>query len=106
MKKLATNRKLGRTTDIRMAMLKNLTTDLLVHGKIETTETRAKEVRKCFDKMVTYGKSGSLVSRRLALAFLHHDNECVKKVFNAIKSPLYSFTIIFIISYYFQICIA
>ena len=44
--------------------------------------TLEKEVRKCFDKMVTYGKSGSLVSRRLALAFLHNDNEVVQKVFN------------------------
>ena len=43
--KLATNRKLGRTTDIRMAMLKNLTTDLLVYGKVETTLPRAKEVK-------------------------------------------------------------
>ena len=42
---MATNRKLGRTTDIRMAMLKNLTTDLLVYGKVETTLPRAKEVK-------------------------------------------------------------
>ena len=42
---MATNRKLGRTTDIRMAMLKNLTTDLIMHGKVETTLARAKEVK-------------------------------------------------------------
>ena len=42
---MATNRKLGRTTDIRMAMLKTLTTDLIMHGKIETTLPRAKEVK-------------------------------------------------------------
>ena len=41
---MATNRKLGRTTDIRTSMLRTLTTDLLLHGKIETTEARAKEV--------------------------------------------------------------
>ena len=45
MKKLATNRKLGRTTDIRVAMLKTLTTDLILNGKIETTEARDKEVK-------------------------------------------------------------
>ena len=53
MKKLATNRKLGRTTDIRMAMLKNLTTDLLVHGKIETTLPRAKEVKSIADSIIS-----------------------------------------------------
>ena len=54
-KKLATNRKLGRTTDIRMAMLKNLTTDLLVHGKVETTLPRAKEVKAIADSLISLG---------------------------------------------------
>ena len=81
-------RKLGRETRHRRSMLATLTKQLIINEKIETTETRAKEVRKCFDKMVTYGKSGSLVSRRLALAFLHNDNECVKKVFNEL-APRY-----------------
>ena len=53
MNKLATNRKLGRTTDIRMAMLKNLTTDLLVHGKVETTLPRAKEVKAIADSLIS-----------------------------------------------------
>ena len=53
MKKLATNRKLGRTTDIRMAMLKNLTTDLLVYGKVETTLPRAKEVKSIVDSLIS-----------------------------------------------------
>ncbi len=52
MRKLATNRKLGRTTDIRMAMLKTLTTDLILHGKIETTEARAKEVKSIADSLI------------------------------------------------------
>ncbi len=52
MKKLATNRKLGRTTDIRNAMLKNLSTDLLVHGKVETTLSRAKEVKSIADSLI------------------------------------------------------
>ena len=49
---MATNRKLGRTTDIRLAMLKTLTTDLILHGKIETTETRAKEVKSIADSLI------------------------------------------------------
>ena len=68
-------------------MLANLTKDVIKNGKIVTTETRAKEVRKSFDKMVTYGKKGTLVSRRLALAFLHNDKKAVDKVLNDIKRP-------------------
>ena len=81
-------RKLGVTNKHRRSMLATLTKQLIINERIETTETRAKEVRKCFDKMVTYGKSGSLVSRRLALAFLHNDNDCVQKVFNEL-APRY-----------------
>ena len=75
-------RKLGRTNKHRRSMLANLTKDVIMNGKIETTETRAKEVRKFVDKMISYGKDGSLVARRKALAFVHNDNEVVKKVFN------------------------
>ena len=53
-----------------------------MNGYVVTTEARAKEVRKFVDKMITYGKDGSLVARRKALAFLHNDNEVVSKVFN------------------------
>lgn len=81
-------RKLGVTNKHRRSMLASLTKQLIINERIETTETRAKEVRKCFDKMVIYGKSGSLVSRRLALAFLHNDNACVQKVFNEL-APRY-----------------
>ena len=49
---MAKNRKLGRTTDQRLAMLRGLTTDLLLHGKIETTEARAKEVKAIADSLV------------------------------------------------------
>ena len=49
---MATNRKLGRTTDIRMSMLRTLTTDLLLHGKVETTEARAKEVKAIADSLI------------------------------------------------------
>ena len=75
-------RKLGRTNKHRRSMLANLTKDVIMNERIETTETRAKEVRKFVDKMITYGKKGTLVSRRKALAFLHNDNEVVSKVFN------------------------
>ena len=50
---MATNRKLGRTTDIRMAMLKTLTTDLIMHGKVETTLARAKEVKAIADSIIS-----------------------------------------------------
>ena len=75
-------RKLGRDNKHRRSMLANLTKAVIMNERIETTETRAKEVRKFVDKMITYGKKGDLVSRRLALAFLHNDTECVNKVFN------------------------
>ena len=82
-------RKLGSTNKHRRSMLANLTKDLIMNERIETTETRAKEVRKFVDKMITYGKNGSLVSRRKALAFLHNDNEAVKKVFDVL-APRYA----------------
>ena len=50
---MATNRKLGRTTDIRTSMLRTLTTDLLLHGKVETTEARAKEVKAIADSLIS-----------------------------------------------------
>ena len=82
-------RKLGVDNKHRRSMLANLTRDVIMKGSVVTTETRAKEVRKFVDKMITYGKDGSLVSRRAALAFLHNDNEAVKKVFNEL-APSYA----------------
>lgn len=75
-------RKLGRTNKHRRSMLANLTKDLINNERIETTETRAKEARKFVDKMITYGKDGSLGARRRALAFLQNDADTVKKVFD------------------------
>ena len=63
-------RKLGRTSAHRKSMLRNLTTDLIVNGRIVTTETRAKEVRKTAEKMITLGEKGDLASRRRAAAFM------------------------------------
>ena len=65
-------RKLGRTSSQRKALLRDLTTDLIVNGSIKTTEARAKEVRKTADKMITLAKRGDLASRRQAAAFLRN----------------------------------
>ena len=75
-------RKLGRDNKHRRSMLATLTKQVVNSESITTTETRAKEVRKSVDKMITYGKKGDLVSRRKALAFLHNDTETVNKIFN------------------------
>lgn len=63
-------RKLGRTSAHRKAMLRNLVTALIVHGRIETTVTRAKEVRSLAEKMITFGKKGDLSARRNAARFM------------------------------------
>ena len=73
-------RKLGVDNKHRRSMRANLTISLIMNEKIETTEARAKETRKAVEKMITYGKNGSLVSRRKALAFLMNNKEAVKKV--------------------------
>ena len=59
-------RKLGRTSDQRKAMLRDLATSLIVSERIETTEARAKEVRSVVEKLITLGKKGDLASRRQA----------------------------------------
>ena len=75
-------RKLGVSNKHRRSMLATLTKQLIMNERIETTDTRAKELRKSVDKMITLGKRGDLVSRRNALAFLHNDTEVVEKIFN------------------------
>ena len=75
-------RKLGVDNKHRRSMLATLTKQVVNNESITTTETRAKEVRKTVDKMITYGKKGDLTSRRKALAFLHNDVETVNKIFN------------------------
>ena len=71
-------RKLGRPTAHRMAMLRGMVTLLLENGSIETTVTRAKEVKALADKMITLGKKNTLASRRDAYAFITKE-EVVKK---------------------------
>ncbi|HDR5958865.1 TPA: 50S ribosomal protein L17 [Bacillus anthracis] len=62
-------RKLGRTSAQRKAMLRDLATDLIINERIQTTETRAKELRSVVEKMITLGKRGDLHARRQAAAF-------------------------------------
>ena len=88
-------RKLGRTSSQRKAMLRDLTTDLLINESIVTTEARAKEIRKTVEKMITLGKRGDLHARRQAAAVLHNvvDAEtgktAVQKLFDDI-APRYA----------------
>ena len=66
-------RKLGRTSSQRKAMLRDLTTDLIINESIVTTEARAKEIRKTVEKMITLGKRGDLHARRQAAAFVRNE---------------------------------
>ena len=80
-------RKLGRTTAHRKAMLRGMVTLLLENGQVETTLTRAKEVRSVAEKMITLGKKNTLASRRAALAYITKE-DVVTKVFSEL-APLY-----------------
>jgi len=84
-------RKLGRTTSTRMALLRNLATDLIIHERLETTEAKAKELRPVVEKMITLGKRGDLNARRQAAAFLYNketeeDNNVIQKLFDDIAT--------------------
>ncbi|MDE5860288.1 MAG: 50S ribosomal protein L17 [Oscillospiraceae bacterium] len=81
-------RKLGRTSDHRKAMLRAMVTYLLENGKIETTVTRAKEVRSMTEKMITTAKTNDLHSKRQVLAYVTKE-DVVKKLFDEI-APKYS----------------
>ena len=65
-----TNRKFGRETNQRAALLKSLARSLVLRGRIQTTEAKAKEIRPLVEKMVTRGKKDTLVSRRMLVAAL------------------------------------
>ncbi|WML42606.1 50S ribosomal protein L17 [Neobacillus sp. PS3-40] len=66
-------RKLGRTSAQRKAMLRDLTTDLIINERIQTTETRAKEIRGTVEKMITLGKQGDLHARRQAASYVRNE---------------------------------
>ncbi len=80
-------RKLGRTSDHRNAMLRNMVTSLLENGKMTTTVTRAKEVRAMAEKMITLAKVDSLHNKRQAMAYIMKE-DVVKKLFDEI-APKY-----------------
>ncbi|MBQ3087846.1 MAG: 50S ribosomal protein L17 [Clostridia bacterium] len=80
-------RKLGRPTDHRKAMMRAMVTYLLENGRIETTVTRAKEVRSMTEKMITLGKENTLHNKRQALAYITKE-DVVKKLFDEI-APKY-----------------
>ncbi len=81
-------RKLSRKTSHRLALYRNQVTDLLKHGKLVTTEAKAKEVRPLAEKMISLGKAGGLHSRRRALSFIY-DKDVVKRVFEEL-APEYA----------------
>ena len=85
---MAGTRKLGRPTAHRKSMLRGMVTYLLENGQIETTLTRAKEVRCMAEKMITLGKKNTLASRRQALAYITKE-DVVTKVFSEI-APKYA----------------
>ena len=73
-------RKLGKTTAQRRAMLRQQVTDFLASGKMETTVTRCKEIAPIAEKMITLGKKNTLASRRLAMAYMTRE-DVVTKIF-------------------------
>ena len=81
--------RLRRSSDARKALLRDLVTDLILNGKIETTLTKAKELKRLADKMVTLGKTNTLHSRRQAASFIRFEkdeqgNYALQKLFNEI----------------------
>lgn len=85
---MAGTRKLGRTTDSRKAMLRAMVTFLLDNGRIETTVSRAKEVRALTEKYITLAKDSSLHNKRQAMAFITKES-VVKKLFDEV-APKYA----------------
>ena len=80
-------RKLGRTSDHRLAMLRAMVTFLFENGKIETTVTRAKEVQPLAEKMITIAKTNNLANKRNVMAFITKE-DVAKKLFDEI-APAY-----------------
>ena len=81
-------RKLGKTTDQRMAMLRQQVTDFLANGRMETTVTRCKEIAPLAEKMITLGKKGDLAAYRKALSFITKE-DVAHKLFKEI-APKYA----------------
>lgn len=79
---------LGKPADQRKALLRSLTTELIRHGQITTTKTRAKAVRSEADKMITLAKDGSLAARRRAIGYIY-DKQLVHALFAEAQRPLW-----------------
>ena len=77
--------KLGRTASHKKAMLRNMATSIIKYEKIRTTESKAKELKKVADKLVTLGKRGDLHARRQALSFVR-DRAMVGKLFDELST--------------------
>ena len=84
---MGSHRKLGVKSDHRVAMLRNMTADLITYGRITTTVTRAKELRRVAERIITLGKRGDLHARRQALGYITKE-DVVKKLFDEI-APKY-----------------
>ena len=80
-------RKLGKTTDQRMAMLRQQVTDFLDNGKMETTVTRAKEIKPVAEKMITLGKKGDLAAYRQAMSFITRE-DVANKLFSNMSTRM------------------
>ncbi len=78
-----TGRQLGRNSSHRRALFRNLVTSLLEHGKVETTESKAKEIRGIADRMITLGKKGDLHAKRLAFAYIQ-SRDVVARLFDTL----------------------
>ena len=82
------HRKLSRTREHRKALLRNLTTSLIQHERIETTVAKAKEARRMAERMITFAKRGDLAARRHVSRFVHGD-DVVRKLFDTV-APWYA----------------
>ncbi len=91
---MAHNRKLGRTSAQRRSMLRSMATEIIMNGEIRTTETRAKEVRKVVEELITLGKRNDLHAKRQAAAICHQavdektGRDAVQKLFDEV-APKY-----------------
>lgn len=85
MRHLKSGRKLNRSSSHRSALMRNLVTSLLRHERIETTDAKAKELRRWADRMIGLGKQGSLHARRRALGFIR-DKSVVRKMFDTLAA--------------------
>jgi len=88
MRHLKTGRKLGRNSAHRHAMFRNMVTSLIVHGRVRTTDAKAKELRRYADRMITLGKQQTIAARRRARRFVRTD-AALARLFNEL-APLFA----------------